>query len=93
MSKPKPSAPPTTSKPVRRSVMKPPPVSRPKAPPAGTPPVGTPPNPRRMQVVVSAADGGYLKDLFTIFPDLRRPARPPARVRARRDPRVPLRRR
>lgn len=79
--------PPSALKPPPHSVMKPPPVSTPKPPP-----LGTPPNPRRPRAVISS-DGGYLKDLFALFPELPWPARRPARVRPRRNPRVALRRR
>jgi hypothetical protein len=48
-------------------------------------PVKPPPNPRKPKLVRDVR-GGALKDLFEMFPDLPRPARPPARVplRARR---------
>lgn len=45
--------------------------------------VGAPPNPRKPKLVRDV-DGGILKDLFAFFPDLPRPARPAARVVARR---------
>lgn len=44
--------------------------------------VGQVPNPRKPQLVRDV-DGGALKDLFALLPDLPRPARPPARVRQR----------
>ena len=50
--------------------------------------VGAVPNPRRPRLV-SAVDGGVLKDLFAIFPDLPRPARPAPRVR-HPDERAPI---
>jgi hypothetical protein len=47
--------------------------------------VPAPPNPRKPKLVRDV-HGGALKDLFELFPDLPRPAHPPARVplRARR---------
>jgi hypothetical protein len=54
--------------------MKPPPVSIPKPPPRGTPP-----NPRRPRLVRDA-NGGFLGNLFTVFPDLPWPPRPRGRV-------------
>src|SRR5688572_10619147 len=44
---------------------------------------GKPPNPRRPKLVRDA-DGVQLNDLFKIFADLPRPARPPARAPIRR---------
>jgi hypothetical protein len=41
--------------------------------------VGDVPNPRRPQVV-RVVDGGELRDLFAVFPDLPRPPRPPSRA-------------
>jgi hypothetical protein len=45
--------------------------------------VGKPPNPRKPQLVRDIG-GNELKDLFAFFPDLPRPARPSARLPARR---------
>jgi hypothetical protein len=45
-------------------------------------PVGEVPNPRTPKLVRDV-HGGVLKDMFEIFPDLPRPPRPAARVRAR----------
>ena len=42
-------------------------------------PAGKVPNPRKA-TLVRDVHGGDLKDLFVIFPDLPRPARPPRRV-------------
>jgi hypothetical protein len=64
--------------------MKPPPVSRPK-----TPPAGHVPNPKRPRLVRDTG-GGYLKDLFVMFPDLPRVPRPPARLPLRRVLRRPV---
>jgi hypothetical protein len=60
------------------------PIAQPPAPRhvAGAPPqrsVGRVPNPRRPRLVRDV-DGGALKDLFAMFPDLPRPPRPAARV-------------
>jgi hypothetical protein len=67
-------------------------------PPAGTPvgrapvpqfnrapkprPVGAPPNPRRPRLVKDV-NGNELKDMFAIFKDLPRPARPAPRLPSR----------
>ena len=45
-------------------------------------PIGKTPNPRKPKLVRDVG-GGVLKDLFKLFPDLPRPARPAARVRGR----------
>jgi hypothetical protein len=45
-------------------------------------PAGKPPNPRKAGLTRNK-DGGILKDLCTIFPDLPRPARPATRVPSR----------
>jgi hypothetical protein len=42
-------------------------------------PVAVVPNPRRPKVV-RVVDGGELRDLFEVFPDLPRPARAPSRA-------------
>jgi hypothetical protein len=63
--------------PPQQRAMKPPPVSHPKAPPAGHVP-----NPKRPRLVRDVG-GGYLKDLFALFPDLPRPPRPRGRIPVR----------
>jgi hypothetical protein len=65
---------PPSSRPPRQRAMKPPPVSTPKPPPRGTPP-----NPRRPRLVRDV-NGGFLGNLFTVFPDLPWPPRPRGRV-------------
>jgi hypothetical protein len=59
------------------------PIAQAPAPRVGHAPrqrgVGTVPNPRKPRLVRDI-DGGTLKDLFVMFPDLPRPPRPAARV-------------
>jgi hypothetical protein len=82
----KPKPPPSALTPPPRSVMNPPPPqSPPKAPPAGQVP-----NPKRPRLVRDVG-GGYLKDLFAMFPDLPRPPRPRARLPFRRTVRGSMR--
>ena len=59
-------------------------VERPSRPPKPHA-VGKPPNPRKPQMVRDV-HGNELKDLFALFPDLPRPARPSARLPVRRSP-------
>ena len=56
-----------------------PPRQRPVALPPPERPAGKPPNPRK-PALVRDIGGNELRDLFALFPDLRRPPRPAPRL-------------
>lgn len=69
------------SRPPGRGAVTPAPMPRPSPPPKPHL-VGKPPNPRQ-PALVRDLTGGVLKDMFEVFPDLPRPARPAPRLRGR----------